>query len=163
MGRFGPNFGGLLPVCNSPKRGHAELGATPLCGLRLLPRVICWGIHRKYLTAAKRVLSPFQRMLQMRVELWVLRSTITLKTTDTTLMSVDGNIGHRGALVPLSHASARAETITEETPSATVTLTQSLGRGKARQNRTKSWHRSKPFSVANIKLTGLCKGCTQGL
>jgi hypothetical protein len=37
MGRFGPNFGGLLPVCNTPKRGHAELGAMPLCGLRLLP------------------------------------------------------------------------------------------------------------------------------
>ncbi len=75
-------------------------------------------------------------------------------------MSVDGNIGHRGALVPLPLASP--ETITEETPSATVTLTQSHGRGKARQVRTsavtelrtKSWHRSKPFSVANIKLTG---------
>ena len=51
--------------------------------------------------------------------MWVLRSTITLKTTDTTLVSVDGNIGHRGALVPLPHASP--ETITEETPSATVT------------------------------------------
>ena len=65
--------------------------------------------------------------------MWVLRSTITLRTTDTTLISVDGNIGHRGALVPLPHASH--ETITEETPSATVTLTQSLGRGKARQSR----------------------------
>ena len=32
-------------------------------------------------------------------------------------MSVDGNIGHRGALVPLPLASP--ETITEETPSAT--------------------------------------------
>ena len=66
----------------------------------------------------------------MRIELWVLRSTLTLKTTDTTLVSVDGNIGHRGALVPLPHASP--ETITEETPSATVTPTQSHGRGKAR-------------------------------
>jgi hypothetical protein len=40
-------------------------------------------------------------------QLWVLRSTLTLKTTDTTLVSVDGNIGHRGALVPLPHASPR--------------------------------------------------------
>jgi hypothetical protein len=56
--------------------------------------------------------------------------SLTLKTTDTTRVSVDGNIGHRGALVPLPHASP--ETITEETPSATVTLTQSHGRGKAR-------------------------------
>ena len=47
-------------------------------------------------------------------QLWVLRSTLTLKTTDTTLVSVDGNIGHRGALVPLPHASP--DTITEETP-----------------------------------------------
>ncbi len=31
-------------------------------------------------------------------ELWVLRSTRTLKTTDTTLVSVDGNIGHRGVM-----------------------------------------------------------------
>ncbi len=63
-------------------------------------------------------------------QLWVLRSTLTLKTTDTTLVSVDGNIGHRGDLVPLPLASP--DTITEETPSATVTLTQSHGRGKAR-------------------------------
>ena len=63
-------------------------------------------------------------------ELWVLRSALTLKTTDTTLVSVDGNIGHRGALVPLPLASP--DTRTEETPSATVTLTQSHGRGKAR-------------------------------
>ncbi len=64
------------------------------------------------------------------MELWVLRSTLTLKTTDTTLVSVDGNIGHRGALTRLPHASP--ETITKETPSATVTPTQSHGRGKAR-------------------------------
>ena len=38
-------------------------------------------------------------------ELRVLRSALTLKTTDTTLVSVDGNIGHRGALVPLPLAS----------------------------------------------------------
>ena len=69
-------------------------------------------------------------------KLWVLRSTITLRTTDTTLpvISVDGNIGHRGALVPLPHHDASHEAITEETPSATVTLTQSHGRGKARQS-----------------------------
>ncbi len=30
----------------------------------------------------------------MNFKLWVLRSTLTLKTTDTTLVSVDGNIGH---------------------------------------------------------------------
>ena len=29
-------------------------------------------------------------------KLWVLRSTLTLKTTDTTLMSVDGAIGQKG-------------------------------------------------------------------
>ena len=48
------------------------------------------------------------------MELWVLRSTLTLKTTDTTLVSVDGNIGHRGALVPLPLASP--DTITGELP-----------------------------------------------
>ncbi len=35
--------------------------------------------------------------------------------------------------------------------------------GMKAEFRTKSWHRSKPSSVANIKLTGLCKGCTQSL
>ena len=99
--------------------------------------------------------------------MWVLRSTITLKTTDTTLVSVDGNIGHRGALAPLPHASP--DTRTEETTSATVTLlaipwTWEVETGKVSvvtELRTKSWHRSKPLSVANIKLTGLCKLCTQ--
>ena len=59
-----------------------------------------------------------------RRQSWVLRSTLTLKTTGTTLVSVDGDIGHRGALVHLPHASP--ETITEAgcTPSATVTPTQ---------------------------------------
>jgi hypothetical protein len=74
----------------------------------------------------------------LAIQLWVLRSTLALKTTDATLVSVDGNIGHRGALVPLPHASP--DTITEETPSATVTPTQSRrstfaifqGCGKAR-------------------------------
>ena len=33
----------------------------------LLPRVFLWGIQRWYLTAAKRALSPVQRMLQMWV------------------------------------------------------------------------------------------------
>ncbi len=61
--------------------------------------------------------------------------TITLKTTDTTLVSVDhdGANDHSGALVHLSHDSPG--TIAEETPSATgatVTPTQSHGRGKAR-------------------------------
>ena len=60
--------------------------------------------------------SPSRRYL----ELWVLRSTFTLKTTDTTLVSVDGNIGHRGALVPLPHASP--ESITEETPTGSATV-----------------------------------------
>ena len=61
------------------------------------------------------------------------RSTITLKTTDTTLVTVDGDNGRRGALVHLPHASP--ETITEvtgtvtRTPSATVTPAQSLGCG----------------------------------
>jgi hypothetical protein len=99
----------------------------------------------------------------MMPKLWVLRSTITLKTTDTTLVSVDGNIGHRGALAPLPHASP--DTITEETPSATVTdlaipWSWEVETGKTSvvtELRTQSWHRSKPLSVANIKLTGLCK------
>jgi hypothetical protein len=69
--------------------------------------------------------------VRRRLQLWVLRSTITLKTTDTTLVSVDGNIGHRGARVPLPHAIP--ETITEETPSATVTHRRYHGRGKPRQ------------------------------
>jgi hypothetical protein len=60
---------------------------------------------------------------------WVLRSTLTLKTTDTTLVSVDGDNGRRGALIHLPYASP--ETITEVTPSATVTLTQSPGCGEA--------------------------------
>jgi hypothetical protein len=66
-------------------------------------------------------------------ELWVLRSTLTLKTTDTTLVSVDGGNGQleRGALVHLPYASPELETITEVTPSATVTPTQSLGCGEA--------------------------------
>ncbi len=78
--------------------------------------------------------------------MWVLRSTLTLKTTDTTLVSVDGNIGHRGALAPLPHASP--ETITEDTPSATVTPIQSHGRGKAKPQ---SWHRSKPLQRCKLK------------
>ncbi len=105
-------------------------------------------------------------------KLWVLRSTITLKTTVATLVSVDGDIGQRGALVHPPYASPKSTT--EGTPSATVTPTQSrsttfaismdvVRRGLVTELRTRSWHRSKPFSVANIKLTGLCKGCTQGL
>ncbi len=75
--------------------------------------------------------AAFSARLCRSSELWVLRSTLTLKTTDTTLVSVDGNIGHRGALIPLPHASPET-IVTEETPSATVTPTQSHGRGKAR-------------------------------
>ena len=92
-------------------------------------------------------------------QLWVLRSTLTLKATDTTMVSVDGNIGHRGALVPLPLASP--ETITEETPSATVIPTQSHGRGKARQIKgpgpgTGVNH----CSVAILKLQACAKLCT---
>jgi hypothetical protein len=91
--------------------------------------------------------------------LWVLRSTLTLKATDTTMVSVDGNIGHRGALVPLPLASP--ETITEETPSATVTPTQSLGRGKARQNKGPSPGTGvRHCSVAILKLQACAKLCT---
>jgi len=57
-------------------------------------------------------------------QFWVLRSTLTLKATDTTLVSVDGDNGLRGALVHLTHASPAM--ITEEAPGATVTLTQSF-------------------------------------
>jgi hypothetical protein len=77
------------------------------------------------------------------------------------MVSVDGNIGHRGALVPLPLASP--ETITEETvtPSATVIPTQSHGRGKARQNKgpgpgTGVNH----CSVAILKLQACAKLCT---
>ena len=96
----------------------------------------------------------------MPLELWVLQGgTLTLKTTDTTLVSVDGNIGHRGALVPLPHASP--ETITEETPSATVTLTQSHGRGKARQSSGPSPGTGVCHcSVAILKLQACAKHCT---
>ena len=37
------------------------------------------------------------------IQLWVLRSTLTLKTTDTTLMSVDGAIGQKGVLSYTCH------------------------------------------------------------
>ena len=42
-----------------------------------------------------------QVSLVLKTELWVLRSTVTLKTIDTTLVLVDGDIGPRGALVHL--------------------------------------------------------------
>ena len=94
-----------------------------------------------------------------RRELWVLRSTLTLKATDTTLVSFDGNIGHRGALTPLPHASP--ETITEETPSATVTPTQSHGRGEARQSSGPSPGTGVCHcSVAILKLQACAKLCT---
>jgi hypothetical protein len=54
---------------------------------------------------------------------------LSLKTTDTTLVSVDGDNGPMGALTHLQSASP--ETITEMTPSATVTLAQSLRCGEA--------------------------------
>jgi hypothetical protein len=68
-------WGGAASSCRSASRFKLA-GQTPAFrrqtgGRRitvrrpLLPRVIRWGIHRSYLTAAKRVLSPFQRMLQM--------------------------------------------------------------------------------------------------
>ena len=53
--------------------------------------------------------------------------TLTLKTTDATLVSVDGDNGPSGDLVHLPYASP--ETITEVAPGATVTLTPSLGSG----------------------------------
>ncbi len=40
-------------------------------------------------------------------QLWVLRSTLTLKATDTTRVSVDGNVGHRGTLVSHGRGKAR--------------------------------------------------------
>ncbi len=101
-----------------------------------------------------------QPLRRPRAGLWVLRlglgSTLTLKTTDTTLVSVDGDNGRRGALVHRDLPYARPETITEVSvaPSATVTLTQSRGPlmwcqklnlGRSRQGRTKPWHGSKPF------------------
>ena len=58
-------------------------------------------------------------------ELRVLRSTLTLKTTNTTLASVAGNNGQLGA--PVLLLCAYPETITEVTPGATVTRAQSLG------------------------------------
>ena len=92
-------------------------------------------------------------------QLWVLRSTLTLKATDTTRVSVDGNVGHRGTLIPLPHASP--ETRTEETPSATVTPTQSHGRGKARQSSGPSPGTGVCHcSVAILKLQACAKLCT---
>jgi hypothetical protein len=96
-------------------------------------------------------------------QLWVLRSTLTLKTTDTTLVSVDGNIGHRGALVPLPHASP--DTITEgnsqchcHTPAIPWTWEAETGvTSVVTELRTKSWHRSMPLQRCNTKTTGLCK------
>jgi hypothetical protein len=74
-GRQREKWGGAasLPLCPRAasslpgSRRHLEAdGRSAYHRTRpLLPRVIRWGIHRYYLTAAKRVLSPFQRMLQM--------------------------------------------------------------------------------------------------
>ena len=63
-----------------------------------------------------------------REQLWVLRSTLALKTTYTTLMSVEGNNGQLSAFVHL--LCACPETTTEAIPCATVTLTQCLGCGR---------------------------------
>jgi hypothetical protein len=56
------------------------------------------------------------------------------QTTDTTLVSVDGDNGPRGgtgSALQVAHlACASPETITEVPPGATVTLTQSLGCGR---------------------------------
>ena len=48
--------------------------------------------------------------------MWVLRSTLTLKTTDTTLVSVDGDIGQRGALIHLPHANPGTTTLRGDIP-----------------------------------------------
>jgi hypothetical protein len=67
----------------------------------------------------------------MILQLWVLLrlgSTVTLKTTATTLVSVNGDNGKRGALVTVHLPDASPETITEETPSATVTGTPAQSR-----------------------------------
>ncbi len=84
-------------------------------------------------------------------------------------MSVDGANDHRGALVHLSDDSPG--TITEETPSVTVTPTQSrsatspqvpdvvrrdLGRDRAQDQA----HRSEPFSAATLKPHACAKLCT---
>ena len=69
-------WGGAASSCRSASRFKLAVQSSAFGGGRavgvcmtvrrpLLPRVIRWGIHREYLTAAKRVLSPFQRMLQM--------------------------------------------------------------------------------------------------
>jgi len=55
-------------------------------------------------------------------QLWVLRSTLTLKTTDTTLVSVDGTIGLR-VLQYTCHMTSPG-TISEDTPSATLTTSE---------------------------------------
>ena len=54
--------------CKGSRRQWRQTGGRRITVRRpLLPRVIRWGLHRWYLTAAKRVLSPVQRMLQMWV------------------------------------------------------------------------------------------------
>jgi hypothetical protein len=109
--------------------------------------------------------------------LWVLRSTVTvtLKTTATTLVSVNVDNGKRGALVHLPDASP--ETITEEIPSATVTPTQSrihvarldLGRDRVQDHwQVLRLRLAQEQTIQRCKHkthcgTGLCKGCTQGL
>ena len=52
--------------CKGSRRQWRQTGGRRITVRRpLLPRVFLWGIQRWYLTAAKRVLSPVQRMLQM--------------------------------------------------------------------------------------------------
>ena len=95
----------------------------------MLPSTTCTGVHwlRGFPHAAvtplrlsSHWLISYHSMFKSN-QLWVLRSTLTLNTTDTTLLSVDGDNGPRGALVHLPYASP--ETLTEVAPGATVTLT----------------------------------------
>ena len=55
----------------------------------------CWRRTRQ--RQLRTHLHMFKLNLKMtRMKLWVLRSTLTLKATDTTRVSVDDNVGHRG-------------------------------------------------------------------
>ncbi len=68
--------------------GHAALGGNTPWGRRALCR------RRDGLSThfASVPASPATEVPKYWAELWVLRSTLTLKTTETTRVSVDGNI-----------------------------------------------------------------------
>jgi hypothetical protein len=82
--------------------------------------------------------------------LWVLRSTLTLKNTDTTLVSVDGSNGPRGALVHLPDASP--ETIAEVQRGALVRLPDASPETIAEETPSATSHQHSPMDVVRLDL-----------